>query len=40
MIVAALFTITRTQKQPKCTPIEEWVKRMWYIYAMESYSAI
>ena len=40
MIAAALFTITRTQKQPRCTSIGEWIKKMWYIYAMEYYSAI
>jgi len=40
MIAAALFTITRTQKQPRSTAIGEWIKKMWYIYAMEYYSAI
>ena len=40
MFTAALFTITRTWKQPKCPSTDEWIKRMWYIYAMEYYSAI
>ena len=36
----ALFTIARTWKQPKCPSTEEWIKKMWYIYTMEYYSAI
>ena len=40
MFIAALFTIAPTWKQPKCTSIEEWIKKMWYIYTMEYYSAI
>ena len=36
---AALFTIARTWKQPKCPSTEEWIKKMWYIYTMEYYSA-
>ena len=40
MFIAALFTITRTWKQPKCPSAEEWIKKMWYIYTMEYYSAI
>ena len=40
MFIAALFTIARTWKQPKCPLVEEWIKRMWYIYTMEYYSAI
>ena len=39
MSIAALFTITRTSKQPKHPPRDECIK-MWYIYAMEYYSAI
>ena len=30
--IAALFTIARTWKQPKCPLTEEWIKKMWYIY--------
>ena len=40
MFIAALFTITKTWKQPKCPLTEEWLKKMWYIYTMEYYSAI
>ena len=40
MFTAALFTIVRTLKQPKCPSTEEWLKNMWYIYIMEYYSAI
>ena len=40
MFIAALFTITKTCKQPKCPSTEEWVKKLWHIYTMEYYSAI
>ena len=40
MFTVALFTIARTGKQPKCPSTEEWIKKMWYIYTMEYYSAI
>ena len=40
MFIAALFTIARTWKQPKCPSTDEWIKKMWYIYIMEYYSAI
>ena len=40
MFTAALFTIARTWKQPKCPSTEEWIKKMWYIHTMEYYSAI
>ena len=40
MFIAALFTIAKTWKQPKCPSTEEWIKNMWYIYTMEYYSAI
>ena len=36
----ALFKIARTWKQPKCLSAEEWIKKMWYKYTMEYYSAI
>ena len=40
MFTAALFTIARSWKQPKCPSTAEWIKQMWYIYTMEYYSAI
>ena len=40
MFTAALFTIAKTWKQPKCPLTDEWIKKMWYIYTMEYYSAI
>ena len=40
MFIAALFTIARTRKQPKCPLRDEWIKKMWHIHAMEYYSAI
>ena len=40
MFIAALFTIARSWKQPKCPSTDEWIKKMWYIYIKEYYSAI
>ena len=40
MFIAALFTISKTWKQPKCLLTDEWIKKMWYIYTMECYAAI
>ena len=40
IFIAALFTIARTWKQPKCASSDEWIKKMWHIYTMEYYSAI
>ena len=40
MFIAALFTIARTWKQPKCPSTDDWIKKRWYIYTMEYYSAI
>ena len=40
MFIAALFTIAKTWKQPKCPSTENWIKKMWYIYTMEYYSAL
>ena len=40
MFIAALFTTAKTWKQPKCPSTDEWIKKMWYIYTMENYSAI
>ena len=37
---AALFTITRTWKQPRCPSTDEWIKKWQYIYTMEYYSVI
>ena len=39
-VLAALFTIAKTWKQPKCPSTDEWIKKMWYIYTVEYYSAI
>ena len=39
MFIAALYTIAKTWKQPKCPSTEEWIKQMWYIYTMEYYSS-
>ena len=40
MFIAALFTIAKTLKQPKCPLTDEWIKKMWYLYTMEYYSVI
>ena len=40
VFIAALFTLARTQKQPRCPSADEWMKKLWYIYTMEYYSAI
>ena len=40
MFIAALFTIARTWKQPRCLSTDEWIKKLWYIYTMEYYLAI
>ena len=40
IFTAILFTIARTWKQPKCPMTDEWIKKMWYIYTMEYYSAM
>ena len=40
MFIAALFTIAKTWKQPKCPSTDDWIRKMWYIYTMEYYSAI
>jgi hypothetical protein len=39
MFIAALFTIARLWKKPRCPTIDEWIKKMWYLYTMEFYSA-
>ena len=40
LFTAALFTIARTWKQPRCPLTDEWIKKLWYIYAMEYNSAL
>ena len=40
MFIAALFTIARTWKQPKCPSTDEWIKKIWHMYTMEYYSAM
>ena len=40
MLIAALFTIAKTWKQPKCSSTNEWIKKMWYMYTMAGCSAI
>ena len=40
MFIAALFSIAKTWKQPKCPLTDEWIQKMWHIYTMEYYSAI
>ena len=40
MFIAALFTIAKIWKLPKCPSVDEWIKKMWYIHTVEYYSAI
>ena len=40
MFIAALFTIARTWKQPRCPSADKWIRKLWFIYTMEYYSAI
>ena len=40
MFIAVLFIIARTWKQPRCPSADEWIRKLWYIYTMEYYSAI
>ena len=40
MFTAALFTIGRTWKQPRCPSADEWIRKLWYAYPVECYSAI
>ena len=39
MFIATLFIIARTWKQPRCPSADEWIRKLWYIYTMEYYSA-
>ena len=40
MFIAALFIIARAWKQPRCPSADEWIRKLWYIYTIEYYSAI
>jgi hypothetical protein len=40
MFIATLFTIAKLWKQPRCPTIDEWIKKMWYLYTVEFYSAM
>ena len=40
VFIAAVYTLAKTWKQPKCPSTDEWIKKMWYIYTMEYYSEI
>jgi hypothetical protein len=39
MVTAALFTIAKLWEQPRCPTTDEWIKKMWFLYTMEFYSA-
>jgi hypothetical protein len=40
MFIAALFTIAKLWKQPRCPATDEWIKKMWYLFTVEFYSAM
>jgi hypothetical protein len=40
MFIAALLTIAKLWKQPRCPTTDEWIKKIWYLYTMEFYSAM
>ena len=40
MFIAALFTLAKMWKQPECPSTDEWIKKVWYMYTVEYYSAI
>jgi hypothetical protein len=40
MLIAALFTLAKLWKQPRCPTTDEWIKKMWHLYTMEFYSAM
>jgi len=40
MFIAAVFTVSETWKQPKCPSTDDWIRKVWYMYTMEYYSAI
>jgi hypothetical protein len=39
MFIAALFTIAKLWKEPRCPTTDKWIKKMWYLYTVEFYSA-
>ena len=39
MFIAALFTIAKCWKQPKCPSVSEWIEKLWYVYTLEYYAA-
>ena len=39
-IIAVLFTIPRTWKQPRCPLADEWIRKLWYLYTIKYYSAV
>ena len=40
MFTAALFKIAETQNKPSCPSVDEWIKKLWYIYILENYIAV
>jgi hypothetical protein len=40
MFIAALFTVAKLWKQPRCPTTDEWIKKIWYLYTMEFYAAM
>jgi hypothetical protein len=40
MFISALFTIAKLWKQPRCSTTDEWIKKIWYLYSMEFYTAM
>ena len=40
ILIAALFTIAKTWKQPRCPSTDKWIKKLWYIYTVKYYSAV
>ena len=40
VFIVALFAMAKMWEQPKCPPVDEWIKKIWYLYTMEYYSAI
>jgi hypothetical protein len=40
MVIAVVFTIAKLWKQPRCPTTDEWIKKIWYLYIMEFYSAM